>query len=249
MRCDGTIAARLRKNLGYSQQDVADKAKCSKTTIERLERGIAVDYQTIHQVVAVLGVRFDDILRSDERGEAGADAHFITLIPLASIRELMDFAIRCDTVILDIVDTPEKDNVGLVVAILRELERCLPGTARSSWELLSKWRSSAVDRLEGILELEAIIGSLANTGMHVLVAEYIAFMSPEEAHSAAQNFVDSMEFTGLQGSDFDPRKRVGLLRVANLARGQLKIKVDDLATENPNASSAKETSTVDDLPF
>ena len=67
MRCDGVKAAGLRWVLGFSQQDVADKAKISKTTVERLERGMAVDYQTIHQVAAVLDVAFNDLVQAAER--------------------------------------------------------------------------------------------------------------------------------------------------------------------------------------
>ena len=74
MKCDGLKAAGLRRVLGFSQQDVADKAKVSKTTVESLERGMAVDYQTIHQIAAVLDVAFNDLLQAAERGERQREA-------------------------------------------------------------------------------------------------------------------------------------------------------------------------------
>jgi hypothetical protein len=70
--------------------------------------------------------------------------------------------------------------------------------------------------------------------MHLLVGEYMAQVSHEEASFAAQNFVDEMEFSGLRETDFDPRKRKGLLRLANRSRKHFKVKVDDLADEEPD---------------
>ncbi len=250
MRCDGAKAAELRRALGFSQQDVADKAKVSKTTVERLERGVAVDYQTIHQVAAVLGVAFGDLLQAAERGEAGPEADFVPLGLLASARELMDLLLRCHTVLLDIEDKPSPDAFHHVVSTLRAFERLLPGTKRSDWELLSTWRSSAVDRLEGLLVLEGSMSALTEAGMHMLAGEYVADMAPEEAHAAAQDFVDAMEFTGLSGSDFDPRKRVGLLRVAQASRKQAKAKVGDMAREKVAAPAPEAVATsADDCPF
>lgn len=250
MRCNGATAARLRKNLGFSQQDVADKAKCSKTTIERLEREVTVDYQTIHQVAAVLGVAFNDLLQPEERAEAGPEAEFVPLMPLVSPRELMDLLMRCGTVQLDVIDKPSQENLRPVVSTLRTAERYFPGTPRTSWEILNKWRSSAVDRLEGLLDLENILTELAESGMHILGGEYLAHMSHEEAHAAAQDFVDAMEFSGLRGSAFDPRKRVGLLRVANASRKQFKVRVDDLAPENAaNSALTASPDSDDELPF
>lgn len=235
MRCDGPKAAGLRRTLGFSQQDVADKAKISKTTVERLERGITVDYQTIHQVAAVLGVGFGDLLQAAEQGEAGPEADFVPLGPLASARELMDLLLRCDTVLLDVDDRPSPDAFRQVVATLRAFERLLPGTKHMDWELLGTWRASAVNRLEGLLVLEATMAALAEAEMQLLAGEYVADMAPEEAHAAAQDFLDAMEFTGLSGSDFDPRKRVGLLRVVQAYRRQAKVRVDDMAREKATA--------------
>jgi transcriptional regulator with XRE-family HTH domain len=250
MRCDGATAARLRKGLGFSQQDVADKAKCSKTTIERLERGVTVDYQTIHQVAAVLGVGFNDLLQSDERGEAGPEAEFVPLTPLNSARDLMGLVLRCDTVRLDIIDNSAQENRQRVVHVLRQAEQYLPNTPRTSWDALNKWRSSAVDRLDGLSVLENILTELAGADMHMLIGEYVALMCPEEAYAAAQAFVDAMEFTGLKGSDFDPRKRVGLLHVVNTSRRQVKVRVDDLATESPDRRPVVEPiDGGDDIPF
>lgn len=241
--------AGLRRELGFSQQDVADKAKVSKTTVERLERGVAVDYQTIHQVAAVLGVAFGDLLQAEERGEAGPEADFVPLGPLASARDLMNLLLRCDTVLLDVEDRPSSDILRHVVATLRAFERLLPGTRHTDWELLSAWRSSAVDRLEGLLVLEGTVSALAEAGMHMLAGEYIADMAPEEAHAAAQDFVDAMEFTGLSGSDFDPRKRVGLLRVVQASRRQAKAKVGDMAREREARAAEPAAVGTDDLPF
>jgi len=250
MRCDGTKAAALRRSLGFSQQDVADKGKVSKTTVERLERGVAVDYQTIHQVAAVLGVGFSELLQAAERSEAGPEADFVPLGPLASARELMDLLLRCETVLLDIEDKPGPEAFRAVVEALRAFERFLPGTQRADWTLLSTWRASAVDRLEGLLVLEETTAALAEAGMHMLAGEYVAEMGPEEAHAAAQDFVDAMEFTGLSGSDFDPRKRVGLLRVVQISRKQTKAKVEDMAQQRPPASARETAPTeADDLPF
>ena len=250
MKCDGVKAAGLRRVLGFSQQDVADKAKVSKTTVERLERGMAVDYQTIHQVAAVLDVAFNDLLQAAERGEAGPEADFVPLGPLTSARELMDLLLRCDTVLLDIEDKPSLDAFRHVVTTLRAFERLLPGTKRSDWELLSTWRSSAVDRLEGLLVLEGSMSALTEAGMHMLAGEYVADMAPEEAHAAAQDFVDAMEFTGLSGSDFDPRKRVGLLRVVQASRKQAKAKVDDMAQEKATVPTPEPAAaSADDHPF
>jgi transcriptional regulator with XRE-family HTH domain len=249
MRCDGAKAAGLRRELGFSQQDVADKAKVSKTTVERLERGVAVDYQTIHQIAAVLGVAFGDLLQAEERGETGPEADFVPLGPLASARELMDLLLRCDTVLLDVEDRPSPDALRHVVATLRAFERLLPGTRNTDWALLSAWRSSAVERLEGLLVLEETISALARAEMHMLAGEYVADMTPEEAHAAAQEFVDAMEFTGLSGSDFDPRKRVGLLRVVQASRRQVKTKVGDMAQERAAPRPQPAAAETDDLPF
>lgn len=119
MRCDGIKAAGLRRVLGFSQQDVADKAKVSKTTVERLERGRVVDHQTIHQVAAVLDMAFNDLLQAAERGEAGPEADFVPLGPLMSARELMRLLLRCDTVLLDIDDKPGPDAFRPVVTVDR----------------------------------------------------------------------------------------------------------------------------------
>ena len=137
-----------------------------------------------------------------------------------------------------------------MVSTLRIAEQYFPGTPHTSWETLDKWRSSAVDRLEGLLDLENILTELATSDMHMLVGEYVAYMSREEAHAAAQDFVDAMEFTGSQGSDFDPRKRVGLVRVVSSSRMQFKVRVDDLATENPARPPTPTASDPDsDIPF
>lgn len=242
MRCDGGKAAWLRKELGYSQQDVAATAKVSKTTVERLERGVAVDYQSIHQIAAVLGVAFGDLLQAADRKEAGPEADFVPLGPLTSERELMELLLRCDAVSLDIDARPGPEDHEALVATLRAFERLLPGTRQTDWEVLATWRASAVDRPEGLLVLERTTSALARCGLHMLAGEYIAAMSREEAHAAAQDFVDAMEFTRLSGSDFDPRKRVGLLRVTRTSERQAKAKVDDMAQEierpKPAASPA-----------
>ncbi len=249
MRCDGAKAAGLRRELGFSQQDVADKAKISKTTVERLERGVAVDYQTVHQVAAVLSVAFGDLLQAEQRGETGPEADLVPLGPLASARELMELLLRCDTVLLDVEDRPSSDVLRHVVATLRAFERLLPGRRSTDWALLDAWRSSAVDRLEGLLVLEETVSALAQAELHMLAGEYVADMMPEEAHAAAQDFVDAMEFTGLSGSDFDPRKRVGLLRVVQASRRQGKTKVGDMAQERGAPLPEPSVVETDDLPF
>ena len=106
MRCDGAEVARLRRELGITQLDLADKAKVSKTTIERIERGIAVDYQSIHQIAPVLGVGFNDLIRPEGGDTAGPEAAFVPLRSLGSARELMDLLLRCDTAAVDLVDDP-----------------------------------------------------------------------------------------------------------------------------------------------
>ncbi len=107
-----------------------------------------------------------------------------------------------------------------------------------------------MDRLEGLLVLEGTMSALAEAGMHMLAGEYVADMAPEEAHAAAQDFVDAMEFTGLSGSDFDPRKRVGLLRVVQASRRQAKAKVDDMAREKATAPASEPAAALaDDCPF
>ncbi len=59
-----------------------------------------------------------------------------------------------------------------------------------------------------------------------------------------------MEFTGLSGSDFDPRKRVGLLRVAQASRRQAKAKVGDMAREKVAAPAPEAVATwADDCSF
>lgn len=231
MRCDGAKAASLRRELGFSQQDVADKAKVSKTTVERLERGVAVDYQTVHQVAAVLSVAFADLLQPTEGEGAGPEADFVPLVLLGSARELMELLLRCDAVLLDVEDRPRPDALQGLVATLRPFERLLPGTVHTDWDTLGTWRSSAVGRLEGLLVLEGTIAALTDAGMHMLAGEYVADMTPAEARAAAEDFVDAMEFSGLNGSDFNPRKRVGLLRVVQVARRQAKVKVEDMARE------------------
>ncbi|MGG5812228.1 helix-turn-helix domain-containing protein [Falsiroseomonas sp. CW058] len=248
MRCDGARAASLRRGLGFSQQDVADKAKVSKTTVERLERGVAVDYQTVHQVAAVLGVAFADLLQPAEREGAGPEVDFVPLAPLGSARELMELLLRCDAVLLDIEDRPRPDTLQSLLATLRCFERLLPGTGHTDWDTLGTWRASAVGRLEGLLVLEEMTGALAEAGMHLLAGEYVADMTPSEAQAAAEDFVDSMEFTGLSGSDFDPRKRVGLLRVVQAGRRQGKVKVDDMARERAPAPEPA-AAAPDDWPF
>lgn len=246
MRCDGAKAAGRRRELGFSQQDVADKAKVSKTTVERLERGVAVDYQTVHQIAAVLGVAFADLVRPAERDGAGPEADFVPLGPLGSARDLMDLLLRCDAVLLDVEDRPSPDALLGLVATLRPFERLLPGSKDADWSTLAAWRSSAVGRLEGLVVLEGTMEALAAVGMHMLAGEYVADMTPSEAHAAAQDFVDSIEFTGLSGSDFDPRKRVGLLRVVQVGRRQAKVKVDDMAREREVASSAEPAAAASD---
>lgn len=249
MRCYGVKAVSLRRELGFSQQDVADKARVSKTTVERLERGVAVDYQTVHQVAAVLGVAFADLLQPTEREEAGPEADFVPLRPLGSTRELMELLLRCDGVLLDVEDRPRSDVLQALPTVLRAFERLLPGTKHTDWDLLGTWRSSAVDRLEGLLVLEGTMAALADVGMHMLAGEYVASMAPSEARAAAEDFVDSMEFTGLSGSDFDPRKRVGLLRVVQASRLQTKVKVIDMAGQAAASETESAAAVPDDWPF
>lgn len=239
MRCDGATAARLRKNLGFSQQDVADKAKCSKTTIERLERGVTVDYQTIHQVAAVLEVGFSDLLQPDERDAAGPEADFVPLTTPSSAREWMEWILRCDAVQFDIIDDPSQDYLSDVVHTLKTVEKFLPGTSHTDSRMLNSWRSSAVNRLQALHELESIMTALMNAGLHIIVGEYVAYMSPEEARLAAEDFVDCMEFTSQQVSDFDATKRVGLARLVSTSRKQLKVKVDDLAKADPASHTSE----------
>src|SRR5271168_4914375 len=118
MRCDGAEVARLRRELGITQLDLADKAKVSKTTIERIERGIAVDYQSIHQIAPVLGVGFNDLIRPEEGDTAGPEAAFVPLTSLGSARELMDLLLHCDTAAVDLVDDPAEDATLAVIAVL-----------------------------------------------------------------------------------------------------------------------------------
>lgn len=85
--------------------------------------------------------------------------------------------------------------------------------------------------------------------MHVLASEYVADVTPEEAHAAAQDFVELMEFTGLSGCDFDLRKRVGLLRVVQACRRQVKTTVGDMAQERAAPLPEPDVAEIEDLPF
>lgn len=251
MRCDGVQVARLRRELGITQQDMADKAKVSKTTIERIERGVAVDYQSIHQVAPVLGVAFGDILRPGKEAEAGPQASFVPLAPLRSARELMDLLLKCDAAALDLEDDPPEDKTMAVILTLQDLEQLLPGDPNIDRDTLRGWRTSAAERLRGTAHVNGIVTALAAAGLHLLVGEYIAHLDDEEARAAAQGYVDALEVADfvlvVPPAQPDYRKRVALLRVAKRARSQLRVKVDDLArSEAPSGDSAPGT---DDLPF
>ena len=148
MRCDGAEVARLRRELGITQLDLADKAKVSKTTIERIERGIAVDYQSIHQIAPVLGVGFNDLIRPEGREAAGPEAAFVPLRSLGSARELMDVLLRCDTAAVDLVDDPAEDATLAVIVVLQKLEALLPGNCVPEWgPYLPATNVATLDRL------------------------------------------------------------------------------------------------------
>ena len=190
-----------------------------------------------------------DLLQAAERGEAGPEADFVPLTPITTAQEWMDLILRCDTVEFDIVDTPPPQNLPVVVNILRTVEQYLPGTSHTAWKVINNWRISPVNRLASLHDLEDILTRLAAAAMHMLTGEYVAYMSPEEARVAAEDFVDSMEFTGQQISDFDATRRVGLVRVASIARKQLKLKVDDLAKDAPASQSSAVSWDDGNIPF
>ncbi len=174
------------------------------------------------------------------------------LTSLGSARELMDLLLRCDTAAIDLVDDPAEDATAAVILVLQKLEALLPGNPNTEWDTLRSWRSSAAERLRGIARVNAILTELGESGLHLLVGEYVASLNEEETEAAVRNFVDELE-----SADFchfsrpcqpDYRKRVAMLRVAKRGRTQVKVKVDDIAGPEappPSASGAD----ADDLPF
>ena len=252
MRCDGAEVARLRRELGITQMDLADKAKVSKTTIERIERGIAVDYQSIHQIAPVLGVGFNDLIRPEGGDTAGPEAAFVPLTSLGSARELMDLLLRCDTAALDLVDDPAEDATLAVIVVLQKLEALLPGNPNTEWDTLRSWRTSAAERLRGVARVNNVLAELAAMGLHLLIGEYVAHLNEEEAEAAAQNYVDELEVADFayvsRPQQPDYRKRVAMLRVAKRGRTQMKVKAEDMAGPDAPSPSAS-GSDAEDVPF
>jgi transcriptional regulator with XRE-family HTH domain len=252
MRCNGVEIARLRKAMGYSQQDLADKSGRSKSTIERVERGSSVDYQTVHDIRAVLGVRFDELILSEDGDDADNEGSFVLLTPPGSARNLMDLLLRCDTAAIDLEDEPAEESTMAVILILQQLEALLPGNPNTESDTLSNWRTSAAERLRGGARVRGILADLAAAGLHLLAGEYVAHLNEEETDAAVQNYVDEMEladavyFSRPQQPDY--RKRVAMLRVVKRGRTQMKVKPADMVgTEE--ASPPTPGSDANDIPF
>ena len=254
MRCNGTEVARLRQGLGITQQDLADKARVSAATIGRVERGFSVDYQTIHDIAAVLGVGFSDlILSKDSDGEGGsADDACVVLAPARSAQDLMALLLRCETAIVELVDDPAEGATMTVISALRQLEALLPGGPNVEWDTLRSWRASAAERLRGLSRVSGIIADLAIVGLHLLMGEYMAHMSDEEAEIEVQNYIDQLDLVA-DGVMFsqprmpDYRKRVAVLRVAKRGRTQIKLRPEDQA--RPDAASGSDPGTdEEDIP-
>lgn len=234
-RCDGEKIARLREERGYSQHDLADKAGRSKSSIERIERGQAVDYQTVHDVAAVLDIPFDEMLSPEERAVTGPGRASVPLTPVGSARELMDLLLRCDRCSLDVLDDPDPSLTGTVVRALRQLEKLTPGSARVDRKVINAWRDSAADRLRGLARLQACLEALAGAGFHLLAGDYRAFLD-DEVLMAAPDYIDILEPDHLYAFPSpgpEASRQVGFLRVAKRSRTSHEVTVDDLFTPEP----------------
>jgi transcriptional regulator with XRE-family HTH domain len=165
MRCDGRTLARLRKELGISQQDLAQKAKLSKTTIERAERGVAVGYQSIHEIAAVLDVGIRELVLPDE--EAGLEANLIPLRPVDDARELVELFLRCDRCDFDLLDQPVPDRLEAVIGAIRRLEGFFPGHDDVA-PVHARWRRSLAERLSAQEDVSSCLTELAATDLHLL---------------------------------------------------------------------------------
>ena len=70
MRCDGDKVVRAREAQGLSREDVARRAGVSNSVVERMERGVSVNDESVQAVAAALGIVFDALRHSDEGREA-----------------------------------------------------------------------------------------------------------------------------------------------------------------------------------
>ena len=171
MRCDGAEVARLRRELGITQLDLADKAKVSKTTIERIERGIAVDYQSIHQWRQFSASVSNSLIRPEGGDTAGPEAAFVPLRSLGSAREWVDLLLRCDTAAVDLVDDPAEDATLAVIAVLQKLEACFREIRTPNGTRCEAGGPSAAERLRGVARVNNVLAELAAMGLHLLIGE------------------------------------------------------------------------------
>lgn len=256
MRCDGKKIVELRKVEGWSQQDLCDKSKLSRSSVQRAEKGGPVDYQTIHEIASALGVPFQSLALTED-GNPLDETVPVPLRPLASGKELVEVILRCDQVRLDLLDDlPDEASLFSVRNTLADMEDYLPGTAKFQWEIVQGWRTHASERLYAIERCQSQLTGLKEDGVHLLLGEYVAEMNEFEAAGEAQNYVDMLEvqdITGIQPESPNYTKRVGVLLLARLDRTAYNLPVDDRfmpREPSQSGSGARDEDFYDpDIPF
>lgn len=78
---DGSKIATLRKNMLWTQRDLADSSHCSKRTIENCEAGIPVFVATVQLIAQALKVRPEELIIPNQ-GAAGGTGDYLRGEPL-----------------------------------------------------------------------------------------------------------------------------------------------------------------------
>ena len=173
MECNGDKIRELRQKHIMTQEKLGLVSNVSLRTVQRAEKGQAIELETVANLAASLQTTVPELLKQslNEGAENKADEpNAVVLRPILSGKALKDILTRCYSAKLECNIEPTAENIDALTLAIDEIEKQIP----DPFEIPFNQKISLADDLRQSVSLSNMIKRLHSMGVGLYAGEYTA---------------------------------------------------------------------------